>query len=360
MTVDIDLRNALCLACFSSLLSEKQVAHITQCCKQVICESCIRANPRLATYEPCLVCLGGVGASQGTSQSQEVLPKPSNSAKTNPYLANETMFVLGDDSDEDAEEQDPNSDKPASSSPSPQPPAYQEVVDPPTDIGGLQPLPVMPSPHEPDATPSLTPNTPVLSSVASQKYYINPSDTIHGIALRFGMDARDLCRVNRLPFSTLSTTPHLLHTRVFLTLPPSSKPIPLQYALSEEDQATRNAQRAKERAEKRLQMVTKEVDWRVAKSYVALADNPECEEDMASMCKERPDMKVPISNHAAGPSLVESRAVDMYLEDEEWEQNELNAGRSPNVPRFPLPSQTATSVLSSGIKAKWWPWNRDE
>ncbi|KAF9453426.1 hypothetical protein P691DRAFT_620873, partial [Macrolepiota fuliginosa MF-IS2] len=159
------------------------------------------------------------------------------------------------------------------------------------------------------------------------KYYIEPRDSVHGIALRFGVNARELCRQNNLPFSTLSTTPHLLHTRAFLELPPSSKPIPLQYVLSEEDQAERDAQRARERAEKKLQMVTKEVDWQVAKAYIALAENVGIGDEVIRKRKEASEMKAPRPITGSSNDNLESRAVDMYLDDEEWEQNELDAGR---------------------------------
>ncbi|KAF5359803.1 hypothetical protein D9756_003341 [Leucocoprinus leucothites] len=365
MIVDIDLRDALCLACFSSLLSEKQAAHITRCCKQVICDSCIQANPRLATYDPCLACLGGVGASRGKIPSQKT-SRAHNITKSDLHPSttsndSETMFVVGDDSEEDAEEQGADSEVPVSSTTPPStkpPPPYQKVADPPDS--SLSPL-MLPSP--PDATTESDMETSTQSATELQKYYINPRDTVHGIALRFGVDARDLCRTNGLPFSTLSTTPHLLHTRAFLTLPPSSKPVPLQYVLSKDDQMKRDAQRTKERAEKRLQMITKEVDWRVAKSYVALANNPEFEEGTAHTCngKEMPDSKGPISKSTPGDSSsgLESRAIDMYLEDGDWEQNELAAGRSPTLPRFPLSNKKVTPASEcSGTKAKWWSWNQ--
>ncbi|KAJ3566147.1 hypothetical protein NP233_g7184 [Leucocoprinus birnbaumii] len=356
MIVDIDLRDALCLACFSSLLSEKQAAHITKCCKQIICDSCIQANPRLATYEPCLACLGGISASRGKFPSQNTsrAHKAISGQRPSIDIDNGTMFVVGDDSDEDTEDQGADSELPASfTGPSPpKPPPYQEVVD---HSVRLVPSLASSSPPEPSSEHHM--ETETESAMGLQKYYINSRDTLHGIALRFGVDARDLCRQNALPFSTLSTTPHLLHTRAFLTLPPASKPIPLQYVLSKDDQMKRDAQRAKERAEKRLQMVTKEVDWRVAKTYVALADSPECKEDTASTCnmKEGAGLKGPISKSTCGEtsSALQSRAVDMYLEDEEWERNELAAGRPSQIPRFPLSNKNATSPSGSGTKAKW-------
>lgn len=138
-----------------------------------------------------------------------------------------------------------------------------------------------------------------------------------------------------------------------MELPPSSKPVPLQYVLSEEDRAKREAQRERERAEKRLQMVTKEVDWHVAKTYIALADG--CDIDDESVDKQK-EMSMPPARPAAGPSNSDLalRAVDMYLDDEEWEQREINAGRSPTLPRFPLSPQCTES--STDAQTKWWSW----
>jgi hypothetical protein len=169
------------------------------------------------------------------------------------------------------------------------------------------------------------------------------------------LKAREICRRNSLPFSTLNTTPHLLHTRTFLELPPSSKPIPLQYVLSEEDQANREARRVKERAEKRLQMVTKEVDWHVAKAYVALAERPDNVGLSAEKRKEGspvgPPTAPPVSSVSGGDLTL--RAVDMYLDDEEWERNEINAGRSSSPHRLP---RSAKAKSAMDLQTKLWPW----
>ncbi|KAH9063868.1 hypothetical protein EDB87DRAFT_1541379, partial [Lactarius vividus] len=59
----------LCLACSSSLpprlaasLGQSPELFFTRCCGRPICPSCLTANPRLARYNPCLLCLGGMGA----------------------------------------------------------------------------------------------------------------------------------------------------------------------------------------------------------------------------------------------------------------------------------------------------------
>ena len=91
----------------------------------------------------------------------------------------------------------------------------------------------------------------------------------------------------------------------------------------------REARRARERAEKRFQTVTKETDWRIAKAYVALAETVDSE----SLSKED------VSKKAQLTSTVEGRAMDQYLDDEEWEARERHEGRGVHIPGFPLTSQ---------------------
>ncbi|KAH8917093.1 hypothetical protein BT69DRAFT_1355020, partial [Atractiella rhizophila] len=92
-------------------------------------------------------------------------------------------------------------------------------------------------------------------------HYIQPKETLRGIALKYGIDGHHLCVLNSLPPSTLSTTPALLHTRPFLLLPPnaqSSSPSPTH---SEEIERTRLLIR-------RFQMATKVSEYALAKVYV--------------------------------------------------------------------------------------------
>ena len=126
----------------------------------------------------------------------------------------------------------------------------------------------------------------------------------------------ELCRLNNLPLSTLSTTPHLLHTRTSIKLPSSTRLPPGHTASFIDSEA--ESRRGRERAEKRLQRLTKEADWRVAKAYVALADDPDEESLYAVKCKE-----TGVSMNLIG---LEARALDRYLEDEEWEKEQSRFG----------------------------------
>lgn len=116
---------------------------------------------------------------------------------------------------------------------------------------------------------------------------------------------------------------------------------------------------ARERAEKRFAFVTKEVDYRVAKAYVAIADEFGDSDDASDgggetairagaggdegTEKKRASRRVgkesaSTSGSSLFPRSTEARAVDRYLEDEEWEQRELRAGRPPRLPSFKLSS----------------------
>lgn len=137
---------------------------------------------------------------------------------------------------------------------------------------------------------------------------------------------RELCRLNNLPPTTLSTTPHLLHTRSFLDFPPSAQ-AKLQKSMSgptHAEEKEREVKRARERAEKRLQTVTKEMDWRVAKAYVALADDDAEVERLNIKRKEE-------GGAVRGNVNLEAAAVDRYMDDDEWEAQERRAGRDVRI-----------------------------
>lgn len=105
-------------------------------------------------------------------------------------------------------------------------------------------------------------------------------------------------------------------------------------------------------------MVTKEVDSRVAKAYIALADDPEIADELIGKQKEDSEMRWSPTASTAGPSNgnLESRAIDMYLEDEEWEQNALGTSGPPPIPQFPLAPRPSSSSSAASAKVKWWPW----
>lgn len=90
-----------------------------------------------------------------------------------------------------------------------------------------------------------------------------------------------------------------------------------------------------ERAGKRMQMVTKEVDWLVAKAYVSLAATDDDDDEIAAYEVKRKEEGESRRSRTEG-GVLESRAVERYLEDEEWEAHEIRQGRTPKLPGFPF------------------------
>jgi hypothetical protein len=78
-------------------------------------------------------------------------------------------------------------------------------------------------------------------------------------------------------------------------------------------------------------MLTKEVDRSIARAYVALADDEHEQEARALKLKE-------VSGHttAVSASSLERLAIETYLDDLEWEAEEIKAGRQPHPSRFPF------------------------
>jgi hypothetical protein len=256
-------------------------------------------------------------------------------------LQDEDAFVLGDD--EDSENEVADSAPLCTLPPQSEAPPPKSINLPGTGMGG--------DPNIQDTAVVYDVSTPL-------KYYIKAGDTLRGVALRFGINVclpfslfltidthsflgiyytqgRELCRLNKLPSSTLTTTPHILHTRTYLILPLSAQG-KVEGSQSQSDTTEdkeRETRRARERAEKRLQTLTKEVDWRIAKAYVALADDPAEVENDDYKVKEH-------STASAGPAVVglsrqETIAMNHYLDDDEWEARENRQGRTATLTPFP-------------------------
>ena len=205
--------SSLCLSCCSSLSSKSEPQYTTKCCNRHVCDACLAANPRLSQYHPCLFCVGGVQVASGSRS----LPPEYTSPRVEQKKQEENTFVIGDDEgDEEESVTRPATDQGAT----------KEVM-----MGSGEPLELQRAPRQ-----ASLPTAPA----TNPKYWIQKRDTLRGIALRFGVNvcynfsplyqsqtnhslqAWELCQLNSLPPSTLSTTPHLLHTRSFLLLPPGT------------------------------------------------------------------------------------------------------------------------------------------
>jgi len=322
--------DVLCLFCSSTLLPRQQGAYesrfpkwSTPCCLQPICESCLARNPRLLFYNPCLKCLTGVGALKFRKN-----PPVENLRVLEPNAGSHFVIVAGDGSDDSDEGEDLRS----SLLP------HVGTSDPPhgmsngTTIMGedghaavSQKLPLHPS-HTAKGSELLAQRRSGSSSntllASTSEYYIKSKDTLRGIALRLGVDARKLCVLNKLPISTLSTSPQLLHTLTILKLPPETK-IPSPPPSPDELRRIEM-----NRVGKRIQLVTKEADWRVAKTYAALTELDM--DDPPTDIKEKPLFK-----EINDSTSMAERAINAYYEDNAWEKEMRRHGAHGVIPGFP-------------------------
>jgi hypothetical protein len=361
----------LCLACSSSLpprlwkrttavqqqgaqsgQTSSELLFLTLCCGCPLCPSCLTSNPRLARYDPCLACLGGVGA-VGTKKPQGQYPAASN---VDGAVRDEDVFVVGDEDEDEASETDDGEAAKASGVASP---SFEEGAGPPEPDVQVRPY------AEPDKPTEHTEPSIDSNQGSPGRYYIRPDDTLVGISLRLGVEVsttatslpfpsgipqprkqgRTLCRLNDLPPSTIRTTPHLLHTRTFLILPQSH---PQQQHAVNDISPEEEAQRTRVHAQVSLQHVTKETDGGIAQAYVALAEDGDSEPDVASLKAE--GEKEP---RRVAPTRItlEERALDRYLDDDEWERRERAEGRGVHIQRFPI---GGPQVRKSGEKAGQW------
>ena len=149
---------SLCLACASSL-PVKSTIFYTPCCKSPICPNCIESNPRLARYNPCLQCLGGVSL-VSTAFKTGVSAKNIDGA-----VRDEDTYVIGDDDDDEVLEDEANANE----------------------------------------DEQREPQTLTAEPAGPARYYIKPNDTLRGIALRFAVEARFPARTSKF----LHLTAHL-------------------------------------------------------------------------------------------------------------------------------------------------------
>jgi hypothetical protein len=77
---------------------------LTQCCGRPICPSCLTSNPRLARYNPCLLCLGGMGVVDPRKVDRSLREQQQASLNVDGAVRDEDVFVVGE---EDGEEQTP-------------------------------------------------------------------------------------------------------------------------------------------------------------------------------------------------------------------------------------------------------------
>lgn len=101
-----------------------------------------------------------------------------------------------------------------------------------------------------------------------------------------------------------------------------------------------------------LKQVTNEADDGIAQAYVALAEDSDSEPDVAFLKAEgeKESRRVALT----GPRItLEERALDRYLDDDEWERRERAEGRGVHIQRFLFGGPQVGVAEKVGWWARW-------
>jgi len=152
-----------------------------------------------------------------------------------------------------------------------------------------------------------------------------------------------MCQMNRLPISTLSTTPHLLHTLPFLILPPSARP-----STSTEPLLPPFEER-KRLLIRRFQIATRCTDYNVAKAYIdqVLKAREEEAEFVRRNRGARSDQE--LVEVREGGELEEAKMS--YEADERWER-EQREGKGKGKGLFGSKIRS-TGEVENKVKTGW-------
>jgi hypothetical protein len=213
---------------------------------------------------------------------------------------------------------------------------------------------------------SLSKNTPDLG--LTRQYWLRPNDTLTSLCLRFRVNAQTVCKLNDLPLSTATTTPHLIHTRQFLLLPEGA----IQSALSSTGDAQglqsaldgpeaqsrwQKIQRARREAQGRFRAIIAKnesltkgkgrgdngdvtlCDDRAAKAYISLMEaelrcidfgdgDQHDEQDGESNVLEEVDAATEAGRRERFDTIVK-QAICRWEMDSEWERQQRAMGITP-------------------------------
>lgn len=253
------MQDKLCLGCSSTVPAGSKPASIFvhSCCSKPICQNCLAANPRLATF--CPICEHATSAfNKGprydvtrTGQTLFDLDKalesmngdgeptsepPAYTENVDPAAQNRaSRFVIDD---EDASESIPDITVSSKSLLSLE---QREALGPDilqchaskssagaeldTTVNCNSPFSqarIKLDPHHTNKSEAASSSSPKMAKAGdgeTRQYWLQKQDTLQSIAIRLGVSSNELCLLNALPRSVLSTSPHLLHTRSFILLP---------------------------------------------------------------------------------------------------------------------------------------------
>ncbi|WOO79817.1 uncharacterized protein LOC62_02G003332 [Vanrija pseudolonga] len=274
-----------CQTC-SSELRPTEERYTPACCNVPICGACVARNPRLKAYSPCLRC-GDVRTRDGAAEVARGAARREEDARRV-----EEVFVLEDSDDEGEGEGEKATatplDEPTSRPPQPQAPAVAEAQ--------------------------------AEQRVVEIKHLVSRGDTLQSIARKYATDPHALLALNNLPHAALYANPAILRTRVEIVI--SRRTVT---GTSDEGDDEDGAERRRQRALKRFQVVSKEVDRGVAGAYLALAEEGEGstsgeggEGREGGWGTEKKGGEKATKDKEKGASP--RSALDAYFSDEEWER----------------------------------------
>ncbi|GAA5946551.1 hypothetical protein JCM3765_000291 [Sporobolomyces pararoseus] len=322
----------LCVACSATLdsgsipsTSEKPSLPIYFECNHVLCGNCAR---RKSLTTACILChsandILSTSGSNPSSSNKRSTPSRSEPPK---YTDEEAAgFVLGEDSEDEEEEEYAS---PPSISPSEElPPAYQE-----------------------GETLSELKNNDNGKREQCNIHYIKPDETLVGLSLKYGVEGPLLCQMNRLPISTLSTTPHLVHTLPFLLLPPHAAP---------STSTTPLLPPAEERRRliiRRFQVQTRCADYNVAKCYIdQIFEKRKEEARFVRMNREASGSETDETETLVREGGELEEAVNAFLADERWEKEQKENAKGKGKGLFGSKMRSTGQMDSVGKRG--WSWH---
>ncbi|GAA6062388.1 hypothetical protein JCM10212_003197 [Sporobolomyces blumeae] len=350
----------LCVACSATLdstaslptSSEKPASPVSFPCGHSVCARCTSARRSLATA--CVLCQSAHDLLSSSSSASRPSRPPHATLPSYTGHLDDDEFVLGDDSDDDATDGPDRNEK--QSSP---PPGIEDRLIHPDDE---------PPAYDDDNDGNTTATKAHVDSKDQERstercnlHYLKPEETLAGLALKYRVEGPLLCSMNRLPISTLSTTPHLVHTLPFVLLPPGAAPsTSTEPILAPREERRRLIIR-------RFQLQAKCADYSVAKAYceqvwkkreeeadfvrtnrVARRTSGTTDEtpDDHALRGERDEVEV-----REGGELEE--AVEAYLADERWEREQKeNANHKGKGTLFGSKLRT-TGQVEAKVKSGW-------
>ncbi|WWC73397.1 uncharacterized protein I206_107364 [Kwoniella pini CBS 10737] len=330
-----------CQTCSSELTSTSiKTSFITPCCTTPICGNCIKRNPRLKEYIPCLRC-GDPRTHELRGGGRNNLLR-NNNGGNNTIQGEEVVFEIGDDDDEEEEELDlpPNYDDI-----SPSNNLFQNIDNPNSnqadDVSNNDIPSDEPSQDEEDY------------EIVEITHKVQKGDTILSIARKYASDPHELLLLNKIPFEAISNHSRIIQTRKSIII--SNRKILKskitqksqfdQQQQQQEEETKVKQEREKQRQIKKFQLLTKNLDSNIANTYLNLS---ELEESFFINNKFNHDSGETINGNKKKQLKIdklnrEQRALESFFDDENWEsQNKLNKL---------IPSSSTTS--SSSRNTKW-------